>query len=88
MPMALGRGFHSGEDRSPVVVLSYSLWRRQFNGDAAILSKTVSLSGKMFTVIGVTMPGFHGINRLFNVRVLGATRRRRASGGRCDEGYG
>jgi len=66
LPMALGRGFHSGEDRSPVVVLSYSLWRRQFNGDAAILSKTVSLSGKMFTVIGVTMPGFHGINRLFN----------------------
>src|SRR6202044_2835481 len=26
----------------------------------------VPLSGKMFTVIGVTMPGFHGINKLFD----------------------
>ena len=66
LPMAMGRGFHSGEDRSPVMVLSYSLWRRYFNGDNAIVGKTVSLSGKMFTVIGVTMPGFRGINRLFD----------------------
>ena len=65
LPMALGRGFLSSEDRSPVVVLRYSLWRRRFNGDTAIVGKTVSLSGKMFTVIGVTMPGFRGINRLF-----------------------
>jgi predicted permease len=65
LPMALGRGFFSGEDRTPVVVLSYELWRRHFNGDAVIVGKTVPLSGRMFTVIGVTARGFHGINRFF-----------------------
>jgi predicted permease len=64
LPMTLGRGFHNGEDRSPVIVLSYGLWRRHFGGDPTILGKTVSLSGKIFTVIGVTMPGFRGIHWL------------------------
>jgi predicted permease len=64
LPMALGRGFIDGEDRSPVVVLSDSLWRRQFNGDRAIVGKTAFLSGRPFTVVGVTMPGFRGSNRL------------------------
>jgi predicted permease len=67
LPMMLGRGFHNGEDRTPVIVLSYGLWRRHFGGDPAILGKTVSLSGKIFTVIGVTMPGFRGIHRLVNI---------------------
>jgi putative ABC transport system permease protein len=67
LPMALGRGFYSDENRSPVVVLSYSLWRRHFLGDAAIIGKSVSLSGMKFTVIGVMTPGFHGMNRLLNV---------------------
>ena len=67
LPMALGRGFSSDENRSPIVVLSYSLWRRHFLGDAAIIGKSVSLSGKKFTVIGVMAPGFHGMNRLLNV---------------------
>lgn len=66
LPMTLGRGFHRDEDRSPVIVLSYGLWRRRFNGDAGIIGKAVSLSGKMFTVIGVTARGFHGINRLID----------------------
>jgi predicted permease len=65
LPMWLGRGFADGEERSPVVVVSYGLWRRHFNGDMAVVGKTVLLSGKNFTVIGVTMPGFRGINRLF-----------------------
>jgi predicted permease len=67
LPMALGRGFHSDENSSPIVVLSYSLWRRHFLGDAAIIGKTVSLSGKKFVVIGVVASGFHGMNRLLNV---------------------
>src|SRR3984957_2779177 len=67
LPMALGRGFSSDENRPPMFVLSYSLWRRHFLGDAAIIGKSVSLSGKKFTVIGVMRPGFHGMNRLLNV---------------------
>jgi predicted permease len=66
LPMTLGRGFNRDENRSPVIVLSYGLWRRHFNGDTGIVGKTVSLSGKMFTVIGVTGRGFRGINRLID----------------------
>ena len=39
LPMTLGRGFHSGEDRSPVIVLSYGLWRRHFSGGHRNLGK-------------------------------------------------
>jgi predicted permease len=67
LPMALGRGFYSDENRSPLVVLSYSLWRRHFLADPAIIGKSISLSEKKFTVIGVMAPGFHGMNRLLNV---------------------
>ena len=79
LPMALGRGFYSEENRSPIVVLSYSLWRRHFLGDAAIIGKSISLSGKKFTVIGVMAPGFHGMNRLAQCRFLGAGRRMAAA---------
>ncbi|HTZ60261.1 MAG TPA: ABC transporter permease [Acidobacteriaceae bacterium] len=67
-PMALGRGFLRNENREPVVVLSNKLWSRYFNGDAAIVGKTVVLSGQMFTVVGVAEPGFRGIDRLFDIQ--------------------
>ena len=66
--MVLGRGFLRSEEREPVVVLSNSLWRRHFNQDAGIVGKTILLSGKGFTVVGVTAPGFRGINKLFDSR--------------------
>ncbi len=68
LPIVLGRGFLGSEEREPVVVLSNSLWRRHFNQDAGIVGKTISLSGKKFTVVGVTAPGFRGINKLFDCR--------------------
>jgi predicted permease len=66
LPMALGRGFLGSEERQPVVVLSNSLWRQDFNHDAGIVGKTILLSGRTFTVVGVTAPGFRGINKLFD----------------------
>ena len=38
--MVLGRGFSSGEDRLPVVVISARLWQRRFAGDPQIIGKT------------------------------------------------
>ena len=57
----LGRTFTEQEDRpgfNQVAVLSYKLWRRQFNGDPNIVGRPVTLSGVPYTVIGVMPPEF------------------------------
>jgi len=60
----IGRLFTAEEDRVPdqdaVVVLSHSFWTRQFQSDPAIIGKTVRLTGRAFTVVGVMEPGFVG----------------------------
>ncbi len=52
----------TAEDDKPgspyVVVLGHELWVKQFNRDEQILGKTISLSGKMYTVIGVMPASF------------------------------
>ncbi|HWA09647.1 MAG TPA: ABC transporter permease [Opitutaceae bacterium] len=62
--MALGRGFLPEENRSPgaapVVVLSHLFWTRQLNGDPNVIGRTLTFSGRTFTVIGVTSPEFVG----------------------------
>jgi len=60
--MTLGRGFSSGEERLPVIVLGYRLWQRRFAADPAIAGKTVMLSGRPFTVVGVAPRGFRGLD--------------------------
>jgi len=56
----LGREF-GREDEAPnnssVVILSHALWQRRFNGDPGIVGRTVTLSGRPFTVVGVMPPG-------------------------------
>jgi len=57
----LGRTFTAGEDepgRDGVVVLSNGLWMRLFAGDRNAIGRTVRLSGREYTVIGVMPPGF------------------------------
>src|SRR5581483_10570682 len=57
---ALGRVFDSTEFTpriAQVVVLSYSLWQRQFGGDPRIVGRRVSVEGLARTVVGV-MPRF------------------------------
>lgn len=60
VPMTLGRGFGRRDVYSPVIVLSYDLWRVYFNADDRVIGNTVFLSGKPFTVIGVAKPRFRG----------------------------
>ena len=58
---ALGRTFHEDEDRvgAPgAVLLSHELWMRRFNGDPAILGKTILVNAAAHTVVGVMPPRF------------------------------
>jgi len=58
---ALGRAFRVDEDQAGtdrVVILSDRLWRARFNGDPAILGKTITLDGITRTIVGVMPRGF------------------------------
>jgi predicted permease len=46
----------------PVVVLSHRYWLRRFQGDASVVGTTIRLTGQPMTVIGVSPPGFNGID--------------------------
>jgi macrolide transport system ATP-binding/permease protein len=69
----LGRAYTPEEDRSlgghSVAIISYNLWQRRFNADAAILGRTLRLNGQSFTVIGVAPKGFTGIDAVFTTDV-------------------
>jgi predicted permease len=57
---ALGRDFTQSDDNpgaNGTVLLSWSLWKRRFGGDPAILNQTIDLDAQPFTVIGV-MPAW------------------------------
>ncbi len=62
--LAHGRGFVLEEekaDRSDVVILSDSLWRRSFGADPAIVDKTIMVQGKPCTVVGIAAPNHHAL---------------------------
>jgi predicted permease len=48
----------------PVVVMSDGLWRRRFGGSPSIVGSMIELNRQRFTVLGVTAPGFRGVNTL------------------------
>jgi predicted permease len=56
----LGREFRREDelpDNNGVVILSHGLWQRRFNSDPGIVGRTVTLSGRPFTVVGVMPSG-------------------------------
>ncbi len=58
----LGRTFSEsdvGPNAPPVIILGYDLWQQKFNGDPAMVGKTIRLSRRETppTVIGVMPPG-------------------------------
>ncbi|MGB8888662.1 MAG: ABC transporter permease [Candidatus Korobacteraceae bacterium] len=61
---ALGRFFRADEEARlggvPYVVLGYSLWKTKFQGDPAILGKSIEIQHQPFTIIGVAPQGFIG----------------------------
>ena len=64
LPALLGRYFvpsdaPDGKDPEPVAVLSYRFWRRHYNGDPALVGKTIQLNHKSYQVLGVMPARFN-----------------------------
>ncbi len=63
MPALLGRYVLPSDapdlqDPQPVAVLSYTFWRRHFNGDPTVVGKNIQLVHKDYTILGVLPPRF------------------------------
>jgi len=58
-----GRLFDPEIDRNPtpVAVISYAYWKRRFALDPAVIGRAFRWNGRVFTIIGVTPPEFHGV---------------------------
>lgn len=61
----LGRTFASGDVHASApdtIVLSHSLWQREFAGSPAVLGRTITVNTLRATVIGVAPADFRGLN--------------------------
>ena len=63
VPPLLGRNLGpsdspEGQEPLPVVMLHYRFWQRHFNGDPAVIGKTLELNHRLYTIVGVTRPHF------------------------------
>src|SRR5215469_24788 len=77
LPMVLGRGFASGENSAPLIVLSETVWKSRFGSDPQIVGKPILLSGRTFTVVGIAPAAFHSVGQILDTRFwvpLGITR--------------
>ena len=64
MEPAAGRLLGPGDDvlspASPAAVLGYRYWQRRFGLSPNAIGKKLTLQGKVFTIVGVTPPRYHG----------------------------
>ena len=49
--------------KNPVAVISYRYWQQMFAGDPAIVGRTITINGTLFTVVGVMPPKFYGVTK-------------------------
>jgi len=58
-----GRTFDPEIARNPtaVAVISHAYWKRRFALDPAAIGRSFRWNGRVFTIIGVTPPEFHGV---------------------------
>src|SRR5216117_1738674 len=61
-----GRSFRPEDQKAgaaPVAVITHSLWVSRFNSDQEIVGRTIQLSSKSYTIVGVLPPGFEMANK-------------------------
>jgi putative ABC transport system permease protein len=63
--MAIGRGFINEDDRAgesaSLVVISERYWTQKFGRAPDVIGKTLVINGRRLSIIGVTAPGFEGL---------------------------
>jgi hypothetical protein len=71
---AVGRTITPDDDRlpggHPLAVLSYDFWVERFRSDPGVLGKTLNINGLPLTVIGVSQPGFDGVEVGFAPKIF------------------
>src|SRR5580765_1729947 len=71
----VGRVLTAADDRrgcaAPPAVISYGFWQREYGGSASALGRPITLDGHPFEIVGITAPGFFGVEvgRHFDVAV-------------------
>jgi predicted permease len=61
LPLLHGRAFRLDEDApggAPVVIISYGLWQRDYNGDPAAVGRSIVFEGRPYTIVGIAPPAF------------------------------
>jgi len=46
---------------APVAVITDRFWRGRMNGDTAAIGRSIKINGQLFTIVGITPPGFAGL---------------------------
>ena len=73
VPAAAGRLIAPEDDAKgaqPAVVLTYSYWQNRFNADPSAIGRSILLNNQPFTIIGVTTPGFFGVDPQSNPSIF------------------
>ncbi len=67
IPIDRGRGLRPDDDSSqattPVVVINHAFWQQQLAGRPDVIGSQIELNDTLFTIVGITRPGFLGLSR-------------------------
>lgn len=73
IPLHLGRAFTPADDEAaattPQVIINHQVWTERLGAPPDIVGRTIQLNDTLFTVIGVTGPGFAGLSRTLRTDV-------------------
>ena len=61
---AVGRTLTPDDDvpGTTAAIISYPFWQRAFGGDPQVTRRSIDLNGTTFAIVGVTPPGFFGVD--------------------------